>query len=263
MALGDPSFNLAARDALIGWSADDRTERLVHIMDAFVLGAVPPYNRLLAGKLIASLVRSQEVVRAFRNRYRHRVGLISGTYKTARLVAVTTSSALGRSSLYNRLRLGGVEYFKPIGFTGGWGHFHVPRELFDEMRSYLTLRQHPYAKGYEFGDGPNWRLRTIRATLDQLGYGADLLRHGINREVFVSWVASNGLRVLRGEISRPSYGDLLPVAAIGRLARERWIVPRASRDQSYRDWKKVELLPDLEWRSHVSELGRTVQQRYT
>ena len=204
LALGDPSFNLAARDSLVGWSSTDRKQRLVHVMDAFVLGAVPPYSDLLGGKLIACLARSREVVSYFRDRYRHRAGIISQKHKTATLVALTTSSALGRSSVYNRLRLNGVDYFKSIGYTGGWGHFHVPRHLFDDMRKFLALRNHPYSRGYEFGDGPNWRLRTIRATLDLLGYDADLLRHGVNREVFISWVASNGLRVLRGEVRRPS-----------------------------------------------------------
>lgn len=249
LALGDPSFNLAARDSLIGWTSADRKQRLVHMMDAFIVGAVPPYSDLLGGKLIACLVRSHEVVNQFRERYRSRVGLISGKPKEATLVAVTTSSSLGRSSLYNRLRLDGIDYFKAIGYTGGWGHFHVPRHLFEDMRKYLALRGHSYAHGYEFGDGPNWRLRTIRATLDLLGYDADLLRHGVNREVFISWIAGNGLRVLRGEVRRPLYPDLLSVSKIAWLARERWMRPRASRDDSYCRWKNGELLGRLDWRS--------------
>ncbi len=40
LGLGDPVFNLGARDRLIGWNADERKERLVHVMDAFVLGAL-------------------------------------------------------------------------------------------------------------------------------------------------------------------------------------------------------------------------------
>jgi hypothetical protein len=44
IALGDPVFNLSVRDKLIGWSTDDRSERLVNLLDAYVLGAVPPYS---------------------------------------------------------------------------------------------------------------------------------------------------------------------------------------------------------------------------
>ena len=69
IALGDPVFNLKARDDLIGWSAKDREKRLVNILDAYVLGAVPPYNILLGGKLVSCLVRSREVRDDFTRRY--------------------------------------------------------------------------------------------------------------------------------------------------------------------------------------------------
>ena len=44
IALGDPVFNLSVRDNLIGWNVHDRAERLVGLLDAYVLGAVPPYE---------------------------------------------------------------------------------------------------------------------------------------------------------------------------------------------------------------------------
>ena len=47
IALGDPVFNLSVRDTLIGWTVEERSHRLVNLLDAYVLGAVPPYNRLL------------------------------------------------------------------------------------------------------------------------------------------------------------------------------------------------------------------------
>ncbi len=252
IALGDPSFNLAARDSLVGWSSADRQERLIHMMDAFILGAVPPYNSILGGKLVASLVRSRDVVANFRDHYRASVGLISQKSKHASLVAVTTSSALGRSSVYNRLALGGVRYFTSIGFTGGWGHFHIPRSLFEDMRKYLALRHHNYGRSYEFGDGPNWRLRTIRAALDLMGFDADLLRHGVTREVFFSHIADNALRVLRGEVRRPSYATLLSAREVSLLARQRWMVPRASRDSSFALWERDEILGRLDWRSSAN-----------
>ena len=49
-ALTDPVFNLQARDTWIGWDVQDRRERLVNVMDAHVVGAVPPYSSLLGGK---------------------------------------------------------------------------------------------------------------------------------------------------------------------------------------------------------------------
>jgi hypothetical protein len=129
IALGDPVFNLKVRDELIGWTAKDRSKRLVNILDAYVLGAVPPYNMLLGGKLVACLVRSREICDDFVKKYGHTRGIISNKKKDARLVMVTTSSSLGRSSVYNRLKLKDQKYFDSIGYTQGWGHFHIPDTL--------------------------------------------------------------------------------------------------------------------------------------
>ena len=105
IAIGDPVFNLSVRDNLIGWNVHDRGAQLVNIMDAYVLGALPPYNALLGGKLVACLVRSREIYDEFARVYGGTVGIISGKEKKARLLTVTTSSSMGRSSVYNRLKL--------------------------------------------------------------------------------------------------------------------------------------------------------------
>ena len=237
IALGDPVFNLKARDDHIGWDSEARRHRLVNILDAYVLGAVPPYNSLLCGKLVACLVRTDEVRRDFQLKYGHTTGIISQKAKRAKLVMVTTSSALGRSSVYNRLKINGDVYFRSIGYTGGWGHFHVPDNLFWDLREYLRSISHKYVDGYKFGEGPNWRLRTIRAALDALEFRGDLLRHGIRREVFVCNLANNTLEVLRGKHKRPTFNSLKTVEEVGDLAKERWIVPRAERQPNYLDWE--------------------------
>ena len=241
MALGDPVFNLRVRDQRIGWNAKDRGKRLVNILDAYVLGAVPPYSFLLGGKLIACLVRTKEVRDDFDKKYSDTRGIISKRKKAARLVMVTTSSSLGRSSVYNRLRLGGQPYLQPIGYTQGFGHFHIPNTLFAELREYLRKRRHKYVDGHTFGKGPNWRLRTIRAAFDILGFKADLLRHGIGREVFACDVASNAKKFLSGKAKRASYRKLLTVSEVGSLARERWIVPRAASRPDFQSWTRENL----------------------
>ena len=143
-ALGDPVFNLKCRDQLIGWNANDRRNRLVNVMDAYVVGAVPPYNELLGGKLVASLMCSQEVNYFFTERYKDSTGIIAKKQKSPRLVLITVTSALGRSSLYNRLKLahGGnvlIKFFK-IGKTRGYGHFHISNESLRAIESYISSR---------------------------------------------------------------------------------------------------------------------------
>ena len=242
IAIGDPVFNLSVRDTLIGWEADDRRERLVNVMDAYVLGALPPYNTLLGGKMVACLVRSRQIYNDFTRTYGNTPGIISGKVKKARLVAVTTSSSMGRSSVYNRLKLGGVRYFEPIGYTRGWGHFHISDDLFLELRDYLRSIGHRYADQHRFGQGPNWRLRTTRAALKALGFKDELLRHGIRREVFVCNLASNATTILHTGKGRPDLSSLLAVQQVADLALDRWVLPRARRRPDYRVWNSSDIL---------------------
>ena len=148
-ALGDPVFNLRTRDVWIGWNQADRRERLVNIMDAYVVGAVPPYSDLLGGKLVTSLIASKEVARAFEERYGNSPGKISKKRKGARLALVTVTSALGRSSMYNRLRLStdknkeadtSVLELKRLGTTVGIWPFSDHRRSVLAVASDLTGR---------------------------------------------------------------------------------------------------------------------------
>lgn len=251
MAIGDPVFNLSVRDKLIGWDSHARGERLVNIMDAYVLGALPPYNMLLGGKLVAALIRSRDVYDDFARAYGNTTGIISGKEKKARLLAVTTSSSLGRSSVYNRVKLDGKEYLKPIGYTGGWGHFHIPDELFSDLRAYLRQIGHSYADLHRFGEGPNWRLRTTRAALAALGFKADMLRHGIQREVFICELASNALALMRKGKGRPNLTSLLSASDVAALAVKRWMVPRSETRPEYRQWQASDLKILLSERSDL------------
>ncbi len=245
IALGDPVYNLSVRDTLIDWTVDDRAKRLVGMLDAYVLGAVPPYNFLLGGKAVACLIRSRDVFDDFQQLYGQSVGVISGRAKRAALVAVTTTSSMGRSSVYNRLRLEGTTYFERIGFTEGWGHFHITDALFERMRDYLRDRDHRYADKHKFGEGPNWRLRTIRAALSALNFNENILRHGIKREVFISKLATNAFDVLRTGVPAPDVSQLRTIPEISDLARDRWMVPRAERGEiDYRGWRR-DMIPQL------------------
>jgi hypothetical protein len=244
-ALGDAVFNLKVRDHLIGWDHHVRAKRLVNMMDAYVLGAVPPYNMLLGGKLVACLIKTTDVVNIFRNKYAESVGVISNEKKNPRLVAVSTSSALGRSSIYNRLRLGETAYFESIGSTEGWGHFHIPDYLFSEMRGYLRSKRDPYANNFRYGSGPNWRMRAVRKVLGQLGLGELMARHGLKREVFFAKLATNAVEYLQGKKKRPKYEGLLNVEEVSNLALERWIKPRATRRPEFREWQRQAFLEEL------------------
>ena len=257
IGLTDPVFNLRVRDHDIGWTGADRKERLACMMDAHILGAVPPYNQLLCGKLISCIIRSKEIRDRFNKRYGNSVGIISGRAKKAKLLAVTTSSSLGRSAVYNRLKLGGSLYFRSLGYTEGFGHFQIPQPLFEEMRKYLESIGHPYANRNEFGNGPNWRLRAIRKCLEHIGYNANILQHNLRREVFICPLASNYREVYQGKRIRAAWDHLQQIPEISQLAVARWVLPRSASRPEWRAWEKDAILAQI----HGSEAPKKLALR--
>ena len=250
-ALCDPVFNLKRRDEWIGWNRADRRERLVHTMRAYVTGSLPPYSYLLGGKLGTSLVASSEVGQRFQDRYADTTGIISGQRKRAQLTLVTFTSALGRSSIYNRLRLYNGELEPAIrldrlGYTEGFGHFQIPDDQFEQVKNLLDEIDHPY-RSPRLGTGPNWRIRVVRIGLQQLDLDEDsVLKHGIRREIFVMPIADNAKAFLSGADNTPHFENQHAVDEISRLARDRWMVPRARRRPEYRDISRQSIIDDLQ-----------------
>jgi len=232
-ALGDAVYNLRVRDEWIGWGVEAKNERLYHIMDAYVLGAVPPYSYLLGGKLVAMLATSDELREEFRKKYAGRTSIIRGTVREPHLVLITTTSALGRSSIYNRISFNGKKTFVSVGFTEGWGHFHFTDGTFKQIKAYLRQCNDPVVCRYKYGGGPNWRFRVVKRCLSRLGLSPDLLCHGVKREVFVAPLAVNAREFLRGEASEPSYYSM-PLAQVFDYFRDRWLVRRSVTDQRYK-----------------------------
>jgi len=252
--LTDPVFNLRARDEWIGWNVEQRRAGLVNVMDAYVVGAVPPYSRLLGGKLVAALMGSAEVSNTFTRRYAETEGIISQQRKAARLTLVTVTSALGRSSLYNRMRLKPrldssalactlVELIH-IGSTEGYGHFHLSEPLFRRLRRVAQQADLSYANAHKYGQGPNWRIRLARVALAKLGLDPELLRHGISREIYAMPLATNCREFLSGRddgplLDRPTASEIV-IAAL-----DRWVLPRAARYPEFTAFRRTDLLSDL------------------
>jgi hypothetical protein len=249
-ALGDPVFNLRARDGWLGWTAEDRRQRLVHVLDAYVVGAVPPYAQLLGGKLVMALAGSAQVATDFAARYGETTGIISKEHKSAQLALITVTSALGRSSLYNRLRLTAppengeapriLANLQRLGTTEGYGHFQLSDELFGRVRSLLAREEHPYASAHQFGQGPNWRFRVVRVGLKRLGLDPEILNHGIAREVYAMPLVGNPQEYFCGR-DAAAHLVLPSVPDIAAAARQRWIVPRAERRPEFAAFRKDHL----------------------
>jgi hypothetical protein len=249
LALTDPVFNLRKRDAWVGWEVRTRENMLAHVMDACVLGAVPPYNNLLGAKFVRLLAASNFTRELFKERYGKKKSVIRKRSFDGRLALVTTTSALGTSSILNRLRFDSIDVFQPVGFTEGYGHFHLANGTFAKIKAYLTTCNDREALRYKFGNGPNYRIRVVRRALERLNLPPELLRHGVKRGVYVAPLARNTAAFLNGRASRLRWYER-PLTGIVTFWRERWLLPRAKRDSSYlafdaNSWRRILELTDL------------------
>lgn len=235
--LGDPVYAMQARDRWIGWDKENKARNLYHLMDAYVLGAVPPYSFLLGGKLTAMLVCSNEVRAAFRKKYSGKQSLIRKETRPPHLVLVTTTSALGRSSIYNRIRINGRHYWTSLGFTQGSGEFHFSNGVYGDMRAYVEKHCTPTAKQAAWGTGFRNKREVIRKCLSTIGLPADLIYHGIRREIFAAPLGSHALPFLNGQVQDPCFHDW-PASELAEAFKERWLVARATRKPEYREYRR-------------------------
>jgi hypothetical protein len=239
IGLGDPIFSLGPRDEWVGWTPSDRKKRLRNVMDAFVLGAVPPYSFLLCGKLVAMLATSDTVRTAFKRKYGGTRSIIRQRMHDGHLALITTASALGRSSVYNRLRFRQRLLYQSVGFTKGSGEFHFSNGLYGAIAQFAEEHCAPTAKQERWGTGFRNRREVIRKCLPTLGLSSDWLYHGIEREVFVVPLARNTQEFLRGQHTRLIWHHLSEADALDYF-RDRWMLPRLSWDERFKSWSKDE-----------------------
>lgn len=222
-ALGSSIIHIPDRDKWIGWDKPTRTNNLIYTMDAYVLGALPPYNHLLGGKLISYIIASNEVREIFQQKYKNAVTNIAK--RTANNIAcIFTTSLYGKSSQYNRLRFHDKTLFSHIGETKGFGTLHLTDETFDAMRELLEFKGISVTN--RFGDGPIWRMRVIRTAANILGFDSSfLLKHSFQRAIYVTPLATNYREFLQGNDEQLDYYDF-PFNTLVEYWRNRWLINR-------------------------------------
>lgn len=236
IGLADPVYALGDRDRYIGWTADARKRNLKHVMDAFVLGAVPPYSQVLGGKLVASLLLDSEIVKDFRRKYEGTKTLISNEIFNGKLAAITTASALGKSSVYDRIRIPGTSGFLHVGWSKGSGEFQFFNGVYGELFE-LAHANANRLKNKKWGKGVRNRRTVIRTGLKMLGLPSDLLYHNIRRELFLIPLGAKSFDYL-GEKSKQIeyYGK--STEELSDFAIKQWVLPRSIRRTEYLNFKK-------------------------
>ncbi len=229
-----------------------KAERVgICMMDITVCGALAPYNTLLGGKLVSSLLCSPEVTQYYAKRYGQQPSLIASSMsgkeiiRKPSLVLLATTSLYGiGASQYNRIRIpaeqvGGrpgtkIEY-EELGFSLGYGSYHFSSETVAIIDTLLARTKDGRKVNSIFGEGVNPLMRKIREGLDLIGLPSDqLLLHGNRRIVYIVSLAENSREVLLGVQRRPKY--LLPqdrprdgTAQIAEYWQRRWLDNRIRR----------------------------------
>ena len=239
--LQSPPINFPARDKLFKYPDDKKTDLINQTMDIFTLGALPPYNRLLGGKLVGLSVVSNQVREDYRKKYSNKKTEMLERIIRPELVALTTTSAFGRSSIYNRLKYNTIPIAESLGYTNGYGNFHL-QEIYPIIKEFLESEDISVKGGYGTGPKRTWQL--LRKGFEKAGISGDMLKHGIKREAFLFSLIENLGDYLNGKSETPIYRDL-QFDDLSNYWRERWLLGRFNRVDGWHKWDNEEVKRSL------------------
>ncbi len=204
-----------------------------NMMDIIVCGAIPPYNDLLAGKLVSLLACSPVVIKDYTERYSKQVSEIASRMKgekvvrDSRLVYLgTTSLYASGSSQYNRIKApigdGGLIEFRKMGITEGYGTVFFSKETTNLFSKLLEIQDGGKKINHVFGEGTSPRFRLISRGLSTIGIKADaFLKHYSPRIVYSINLAKNTNEYLFGIENEVDYGfDIENEADVNQRTQE-------------------------------------------
>jgi len=227
-ALGSPIIHIPERDSFIGWNKNIRTKNLIYTLDAYVIGALPPYNYLLGGKLISYILASKEIREIYKKKYKDKVTLAEKRIAN-KLVGIFTTSLYGSSSQYNRLKFNDELLYIPIGQTKGFGTLHLSEETIQLMIK--LLKSKGMEESHKFGDGPSWVMRVIRKAGDLLGFDSDfLLKHSFRRNIYFVPLAKEYKAFLNGNTKQPYFNNYSQKDLV-KYWKKRWLENRKQNAQ--------------------------------
>jgi len=241
ISLQSPVLKMSVRDNALGIPREELDIWVNKSMNAQRVGALPPYNELLGGKLVALTLASNEIRESYKKKYSTYTTLIKKRFIDPELLFITTTSAFGRSSLYNRLKYRGETVAESLGYTRGSGTFHIPQELYLEILGFLNEKGIDISRGY--GHGPSRKLKLISIGLNNLGL-PNFAYHGIKREFFLFSLVKNLIEVIQHN-QEPIWVDR-PFDDLADYWKERWEEPRAERIPRWKEFKKEEFFKKFE-----------------
>ena len=245
IGLQSPSADLSCRDMYLGVAKDKKLEVINNTLDAYTIGATPVYAALLGGKLVAGLLHSEVIRKQYWALYGNKRTTQLNRRVPQPLLAITTASAFGRSSIYNRLKDDSCLLAKPLGYTKGFGTIHL-EELYPRIVQWLKYTERHVPAG--FGNGPKVRWQNIMRALVDLGISREYLSHGLKREVFIFELVRNIHSVCQdGAVPDvTSFNDVVWL----NFWKNRWAIPRSERDERWKSIDAYQIIKDSLERNH-------------
>lgn len=237
IGLQSPILSWGARDKHLGIKPDERDFWVNQSLNAQRVGALPPYNDVRGGKLVALLMTAEIIRKKFKKKYRDQKTLLLKRNIPSNLLFITTTGAYGKSAIYNRLKFNGEVVSKFVGYTQGSGTFHIPNALYEDLISYLEKRGFETKRGY--GNGPSRKLRLIDQALQLLGFASGIT-HGIKRAVYLFPLAKNLKEVI--QLGKRPIWYHRSIEEMTQFWKERWAIPHSEKDKIYQEFSKDEFI---------------------
>jgi hypothetical protein len=229
------------------------------IADLTVCGAVPPYNAILGGKLVAMLATSPEIVLEYKTRYQSLPSVIASSMAGRAIVRPANLAFIGTTSLYGErpnqydrtsypCEIVGGQRGESVRYryltspersrTSGVGTFQFGRDTKAAIEKFMSSTTNGRRVNNVFGEGTSPKLRSLRDGLNALGMSSnEMLEHGMEKVVYGASLVSNVARYLLRLDDKPKYLFSLeePQASTNRIAQywiERWVTPRLGRSET-------------------------------
>ncbi|MHA1250776.1 MAG: Druantia anti-phage system protein DruA [Candidatus Helarchaeota archaeon] len=239
--LQSPILRTAVRDKFLNLKKENIDYWINQSLHGQRIGALPPYNELLGAKMVAMSITSNEVREAYARKYQNTKTLLKKRNLPNRLLFITTTSAYGKSSIYERLKYKNEIVSQFIGYTSGSGTFHLPEDIYIECLQYLEQKGIDTKRGY--GTGPSRKMRLIAKAFRFLKI-PNFTYHNIKRGYYLFSNVKNLLGVIHNSEEPLWYNR--PFSKLTDFWLKRWCIPRSNRIERWRSFDGEEFFQNVE-----------------
>lgn len=230
------------------------------MMNIMVCGAIPPYNEILGGKLVAMALTGPKVIESYREKYEGYESKIASSMKGEAVIKPnelvfldTTGLFAVGSAQYDRIRIPTNEEqieYRELGKTEGYGSIQFGQRTRQALSDVTELVEGRQVVRGRFGEGIAPRMRKIRRGLENCGLDGELLKHESPRIVYSVDLATDARDYLLGLTDNPAYvWDFEDIEQEQQQIydhwRHRWVSKRVQKEEVLERIKDFDYREDL------------------